>query len=106
MLAYVDENGVLHSTPQDIYPKEEIDASQIAISVAKQEDKEDEPLTGTVEHFNASKGYGFIKADNQRDEYFFHISSAPASISEGDKVTYEIERGMRGMNAVRISIIK
>lgn len=107
MLAYVDENGVLHSTPQDVNPKEKVDASEILISVPKQSDvKEDLPLTGKVDHFNVSKGYGFIKDASSNETYFFHVTGAPANIAEGDEVTFEIERGTRGMNAVRISIIK
>lgn len=105
MLAYVDENGVLHSTPQD-KPKEEIDASEILISVPKQTEQEEElPLTGVIDHFNSSKGYGFIKDARSGEKYFFHVTSAPNGIEEGDKVTFEIERGMRGLNAVRISIL-
>ena len=47
MLAYVDENGVLHTTPQDVKPKEEIDASQIEISVPRQSEiEEEEPMSG------------------------------------------------------------
>lgn len=107
MLAYVDENGMLHSTPQDDKPKEEIETSEIAISVAKQTEPEETlPLKGRIEHFNALKGYGFIKNTENNEKYFFHISSAPDGIDEGDKVTFEIERGPRGMNAVRISLIK
>lgn len=106
MLAYVDENGVLHSTPEGIKPKEEIDASEIEISVPKKgEPEEIVPLNGWIDHYNASKGYGFIKDAESGEKYFFHISSAPENISEGAKVTFEIERGTRGMNAVRISII-
>ena len=49
MLAYVDENGVLHTTPQDVKPKEEIDASQIEISVPRQSEiEEEEPMSGRV----------------------------------------------------------
>lgn len=105
MLAYVDENGVLHSTPQE-RSKIEVDASEIAVSVSKQEEIEKDPiLNGRIEHFNTSKGYGFVKDLGSSEKYFFHITSAPANIAEGDKVTFEIERGTRGMNAVRISII-
>lgn len=105
MLAYVDENGNLHSTPQDL-PKEEIDASAIETSVPKKgEEEEAAPLTGRIEHFNTSRGYGFIKDAGSGEKYFFHITSAPDEIAEGDQVTFEIERGTRGMNAVRISII-
>lgn len=105
MIAYVDENGVLHSTPPD-KPREEIDASEISISVPRQEDIEVEPLKGRIEYFNDSKGYGFVKDSDSGEKYFFHISAAPANIAERDMVTYELERGTRGMNAVRITIIK
>src|SRR5574344_1632144 len=60
MIAYVDENGQLCSTPPE-NPREEVDASQIEISVPKQEEVEIEPLKGRVDFFNVSKGYGFIK---------------------------------------------
>ncbi|SEF84292.1 MULTISPECIES: cold-shock protein [Parabacteroides] len=107
MLAYVDENGLIHSTPQDIMPKEEIDASEILVSVPKQtEIEQPTEFNGLVEHFNSSKGYGFIIDTESKEKYFFHISAAPEEIAEGDKVIFEIERGTRGMNAVRISIIK
>ena len=105
MLAYVDENGVLHTTPQDVKPKEEIDVSQIEISVPRQSEiEEEEPMSGRVEYFTASKGYGFIKDAAGSEKYFFHITNAPAGIAEGDRVTFELERGTRGMNAVRIVI--
>ena len=83
----------------------EVDASHIEVSVPKQEDVEVAPLMGRIEYFNAAKGYGFVKDADNGEKYFFHISSAPATIAEGDRVTFEIERGMRGMNAVRISIV-
>ncbi len=86
-------------------PKTEIDVSQIEISTPKQEEMEILPSTGRVEYFTASKGYGFIKDADSGEKYFFHISSAPDTIAEGDKVTFEIERGTRGLAAVRISII-
>ena len=69
------------------------------------EDMKVAPLMGRIEYFNAAKGYGFVKDADNGEKYFFHISSAPATIAEGDRVTFEIERGMRGMNAVRISIV-
>ena len=48
-----------HTTPQDVKPKEEIDASQIEISVPRQSEiEEEEPMSGRVEYFTASKGYG------------------------------------------------
>ena len=62
MLAYVDENGVLHSTPQE-KPREEIDASEIAVSVSKQEAMEAPlPLSGRIDHFNESRGLGCLRS--------------------------------------------
>lgn len=105
MLAYVDENGVLHTTPQEVSVQEEIDASQIEVSVPRRTEPEEVvPFQGRVEYFDAAKGYGFIKDLSDSEKYFFHITNAPAEIAEGNSVTFEIERGTRGMNAVRISI--
>ena len=106
MLAYVDENGVLHTSQEDVKPREEIDISEIEVSVPRQSEIEDEePLSGRVEYFTSSKGYGLIKDASDGEKYFFHVTNAPAGIAEGDRVTFELERGTRGMNAVRIAII-
>lgn len=102
MIAYVDENGVITSTPPDQASKQKVDIENIAISTPKKEDIEDPILNGRVEYFNPDKGYGFIKHTGSTDKYFFHVSSAPASITEGNIVTFELERGQKGMNAVRI----
>ena len=105
MIAYVDENGVITDTPPDPVQKQKIDIDDIAVSTPKKEDiGEPEPNKGRVEYFNADKGYGFIKSTSSVDKYFFHISSAPASIDEGDKVTFDLERGKKGLNAVNIVI--
>lgn len=104
MIAYVDENGVIISTPPDLTNKRKIKIENIAVSTPKKEDMEDPILNGRVEYFNSDKGYGFIKHTGSTDKYFFHISSAPASITEGNMVTFELERGQKGMNAVRITL--
>lgn len=104
MIAYVDENGVITSTPPDLAGKQKVEIESIAISTPKKEDTEDPILRGRVEHFNSAKGYGFIKHSESTDKYFFHVSNAPASITEGNEVTFELERGQKGMNAVRITI--
>ena len=44
-----------------------------------------------------------LPSDNG-EKYFFHITQAPAAIAEGNRVTFELERGTRGMNAVRVAI--
>jgi Cold shock proteins len=102
MIAYVDENGMITSTPPDPTRKKEVDLETIAVSSPKQEEIEKEPMKGRVEHFNVDKGYGFIKDMGSVNKYFFHISNAPENIQEGNIVTFELEKGQRGMNAVRI----
>jgi len=106
MIAYVDENGMITSTPPDPDKKQEIDLETIAVSTPKREDVEEEPMKGRVEHFNADKGYGFIKDLSSTEKYFFHISNAPENIAEGNMVTFELERGKKGINAVNIVVIK
>ncbi|MDR0797007.1 MAG: cold shock domain-containing protein [Tannerella sp.] len=106
MIAYVDENGVITNTPPDPNKKKKVDLDDIAISIPKKEGMEEAILNGRVEHFNADKGYGFIKNLSGMDKYFFHVSNAPANIVEGNKVTFELERGEKGMNAVKIVLIK
>ncbi|MDR0395570.1 MAG: cold shock domain-containing protein [Tannerella sp.] len=104
MIAYVDENGMITSTPPDMQQKDEIEQDEILISVPKREEEEDAMIRkGRVEHFNASEGYGFIKDIANTYKYFFHISNAPRDIAEGRIVTFYPEKGNRGMNAVNIA---
>lgn len=55
--------------------------------------------TGTVKWFNGAKGYGFIQPDEGGPDVFVHISAVEraglTSLSDGQKVTYEIERDAR-----------
>jgi len=107
MIAYVDEFGMITDTPPDPKKKKtEVELESIAVSSPKQEEIEKEPLKGRVEHFNTEKGYGFIKDMGSVNKYFFHISNAPENITEGDIVNFELEKGQRGMNAVRIEHVQ
>ncbi len=103
MIAYVDEHGNITDTPPDPTKKEKIKAKDIEIGVPKKE-KEDtlELITGRVDYFNESKGFGFIREENSQARYFFHVSALLEEVKEQDKVTFEKERGPKGMNAVRI----
>lgn len=102
MIAFVDENGVISSTPPDPDSRQEVDTESIAVSTPPKEKREDSVMNGRVEHFNREKGYGFIKDTGSIEKYFFHISNAPDDITEGNLVFFELEKGQRGMNAVRI----
>ncbi len=56
--------------------------------------------TGTVKWFNAQKGYGFIQPDDGSKDVFVHISAVERSglgnLNEGQKVSYDLERGQQG----------
>lgn len=106
MIAYVDENGVITSTPPEENPqKEEIKQEEIMISIPKKEKEEPVVLKGKVDFFNTSKGFGFIKELIRGESYFFHVNNILSSaIAEGDIVTFDLERGLKGMNAINIRL--
>ena len=61
--------------------------------------------TGTVKFFNESKGFGFIVPDDGGKDVFVHINNLNGvSIAEGDKVSYDVEEGRKGPNAVNVSV--
>ncbi len=75
MIAYVDENGVITSTPPDLLNKKEIKAESISVSTPKQEDIVIPIFIGIVEHFNTEKVYGLIReTGGSYEKYFFHIT--------------------------------
>ena len=106
MIAYVDENGMLSDTPPNPDKKHRVVAADIAVSIPKKEEIDDELLKGRVAYFNPDKGYGFITETGGVNKYFFHVKNAPERIAEGNMVTFEPERGQKGMNAVRIELLK
>jgi len=62
---------------------------------------------GTVKFFNRSKGYGFIKDNEDDKEYFVHVSGLlDENIKEDDKVTFELQEGRKGLNAVNVKIVE
>lgn len=105
MIAYVDENGVISSTPPaENFKKEEIKQEEIQISVPKKEKEEPVILRGKIDFFNTSKGFGFIKELSSGERYFFHVNNVLSNITEGNIVTFDLERGLKGMNAVNVSL--
>ena len=103
MLAYVDENGNLTDTPPDPSKKRKVNASTIEISVPRREEEEEVAIRiGRIDFFNSSKGYGFIKEHQTNEKYFVHVNGLLEDVSEGDVVNFELERGLKGLNAINV----
>ena len=103
-LVYVDENGHFTDTPPDPTKKVKVDAESIVLGIPKKEEQEEEdPIrNGKVSFFDTSKGFGSIIDMENNEKYFVHVSGLIDEIAENNKVQFELERGMKGMNAVRV----
>ena len=64
--------------------------------------------TGTVKWFNESKGYGFISPSDGNQDVFVHYSaivgSGYRSLAEGQTVSFEVEKGPKGLQAAQVKI--
>ncbi|MEX0811410.1 MAG: cold shock domain-containing protein [Chitinophagales bacterium] len=59
---------------------------------------------GIVKFFNESKGYGFIKDVEEDKEYFVHVSGLIDEVKENDEVSFELQEGRKGLNAVNVKL--
>ncbi len=104
---YVDHNGNLTDTPPDPSLKPEIEAEDIVLGIPPKEEGEREAFDpvrkGTVSFYDSSKGFGFIIDDENNEKYFTHVSGIIDEISENVSVSFELEKGQRGMNAVKVT---
>lgn len=108
MIAYVDQDGVITSTPPDPSKKDNTKLEDIEYNVPKRDrSKEiDEPNTGTVTFFNDEKGYGFIRDNDTKISIFVHANNLLQEIKEGNLVSYKIEKGHKGPAAAEVKLIK
>lgn len=106
MMAYVDEYGNISSTPPDPLKRKAIKAEDIVLGARNnvKENPADAFHKGKVTFFNDSKGYGFIKDLQTQESIFVHVNSLTSPIKENDKVTFEVERGPKGLSAVRVKL--
>ena len=59
---------------------------------------------GTVKFFNEAKGFGFIKDNESSKEYFVHSTGLKDNVGEDDEVTFDLEEGKKGLNAVNVKL--
>ncbi len=59
---------------------------------------------GTVKFFNSSKGFGFIKPQGGGEDIFVHVSGLKDEVRENDEVTFDVETGKKGKNAVNVKL--
>jgi CspA family cold shock protein len=71
--------------------------------------KENHMTIGTVKFFNTAKGFGFIAPDGGGKDVFVHVSTLQAagmtSLSEGQKVSFDIQPDARGSKAVNLQAL-
>ena len=108
MIAYVDQNGMITSTPPDPNKKKDVKLEDIEVSIPTRDSSDipDPIRSGTVTFFNDSKGFGFIRDSETKQSVFVHVNNLLEEIKEGNLVSFEIEKGQKGPTAVKVKPIK
>ncbi|MGB0869382.1 MAG: cold-shock protein [Flavobacteriales bacterium] len=60
--------------------------------------------TGIVKFYNSEKGFGFIKDNETQEDVFVHRTGLLDDIREDDTVTFDVEQGKKGLNAVSVRL--
>ncbi|MGD0342900.1 MAG: cold shock domain-containing protein [Bacteroidales bacterium] len=108
MIAYVDEFGMLSSTPPDPSKKKEVIAETIELGATKDDpsQKADYIRKGVVTFFNESKGYGFIRDMETKQSVFVHANNLLEIVKENNIVSFEIGKGPKGPTALKVKLFK
>jgi cold shock CspA family protein len=108
MMAYLDENGNLTSVPPDPSKRREISLDEIQIGVPKMEDRDPEERfeEGIITFFNDEKGFGFIRDTRTKQSIFVHSKQLASPVQLNDKVRFVIGKGVKGPEAMEVSLIK
>ena len=108
MIAYVDEFGVITSTPPDPDKKTVIVAEDIELDITKNNPAAapDFVRKGVVTFFNESKGYGFIRDLESGQSVFVHVKELLEPVKENNVVIFEIGKGPKGPTAMKVKLFK
>ncbi|MDO6736508.1 cold-shock protein [Wenyingzhuangia sp. 2_MG-2023] len=103
---YMGADGQLTTEKPESLIREEVSLDEIQISTPKKEDleQEDPVKIGIVNNFNKDKGYGFIDQKETGESFFVHINNVEGTIKEGNKVSFETEKGPKGLVAVKVKL--
>jgi cold shock CspA family protein len=108
MIAYVDEFGMISSTPPDPNKKIIVEVDAIELSATKNDSsqKNDFLRKGVVTFFNDSKGFGFIRDMENNQSVFVHANNLMEPIKENNIVNFEIGKGPKGTTALKVKLFK
>ena len=106
MLVYQDEFGNISTTPPDPNKKRAtVKAEDIVLGIPKKDEVFEDPIhKGRVKFFNDEKGYGFLVDNLTGDSIFVHINNCEEPLEQNDRVTFEIEMGPKGPNAINVRL--
>ena len=103
MIAYVDENGMISSSPPDLSKKKEVKAESIDIGVPKVESRSKSKIrTGKLKTYDEAKGFGFIIDSESNESVFVHRNDSVEPLRVGVKVEFEMEKGIKGFKAINV----
>jgi cold shock CspA family protein len=108
MMAYVDENGNISSSPPDPTKKRTIKEQDIVLGSSNKGGMSavNTVRKGKVTFFNSAKGYGFIKDLQTQESIFVHSNSLTMAIKENDMVMFEAQKGVKGLSAENVKLIR
>ncbi len=108
MIAYVDEFGMITSTPPDPDKKTVIVAEDIELKITrnKPENTPDFIHKGVVTFFNESKGFGFIRDLQSNQRVFVHANNLLEPIQENNLVVFETGKGPKGISAMKVKLFR
>ena len=108
MIAYVDEFGMITSTPPDPASKTVVDAESIELGATKNNHEEEPDFVrkGVITFFNESKGFGFIRDLKSNQRVFVHVNNLLEPVKENNIVIFEEGKGPKGTTAMKVKLFR